>query len=1056
MKGVIRSLILLCLPLGMVGVGVLRVGVEEERTVREEKGGEDFSGDEREKGGMREGAKENGLVGRLVEVEEGEVLGSDFARVEEGEGDLGHLGEELYGRIDEELRGALSEREERELRGYLDRMLAAEGRFGFWVCWGEDVPEAKVMAFHEAEKLVMGARAAYSLFANQFLSGGKWSRTATDGFGAGGQGNPAIVTWSVVPDGTTTPGLEGGTRGSDLRAWLGSIYGGSATGAASAQPWFGIFEASFAAVGEVCGVEFRYEAEDDGVSLSTFNRGILGVRGDVRLAARELDGDNGTLGFAYGPDYGEIVLDSTDGVFDNIAGNSLRLFNVLTHELGHAVGLAHVCPVNRTKLLEPTLTTSFRGPRFDEYQSLQRLYGDPFEVHGGFRDNDDLARAKVLDFGGGRSFLQTRLSVDDNSDRDFYRLSGLRGERLSVRVVPGEGSYLEGGEMQSGCGTGVTFDSTRVQDLRVAIYGAGGVLLEVNEGGLGVQEVIEAWALPEDGDYWILVDGDLTDAAQLYRLEVDLDEKRPDVLVLDGVGEIVGETGLPKNGELEAGETVRMRWRVRNVAPVEVRNLQYEVAGSANVEVFSGGFSVESVGVGEVVELEVVFGATGECGGRASVAVTVGNGTVDLLVIEEEFVFGEVVEVGMIAEGFDGSSNLSSGWTSQVSGDGVAWKPVTARSVSPLRSAFSPGVRSVSEAILGSPEVEVGKAGASLIFDHWYRLENRFDGGVLEASRNGEGWFDLLEASGVEVVRGGYDQTIRSGFGSTIAGRRAWSGELSGFVTTELRIPAAWVGERVRFRWRVVHDRSSSREGWYLDEVVYRSVEESCGEYRTGVVLEADGGGLSWNGGPESVAVRVKSELPLMEAVTLRLVAGGTAEAGDFSGNLEVVIPVGESEGVTEISLGEVAFLGGERNLELSIPEVGVGFLAGAERTVVILIEGRRGIGEWEQEFFHGGEVDLAGDFDGDGWSELAEYLLGTDPTSAASRVVLRVEVRDGGRVVLPLGELPERDDAALRVEVSDDLVGWEEIEFEVTEEGLEWDGEGGKRFVRLKFVLGG
>ena len=46
-------------------------------------------------------------------------------------------------------------------------------------------------------------------------------------------------------------------------------------------------------------------------------------------------------------------LDSADaGYFAISSQNYRRFFNVLTHEHGHGLGIAHVCPINNTKLME--------------------------------------------------------------------------------------------------------------------------------------------------------------------------------------------------------------------------------------------------------------------------------------------------------------------------------------------------------------------------------------------------------------------------------------------------------------------------------------------------------------------------------------------------------------------------------------------------------------------------------------------------------------------------------------------------------------------------------
>src|SRR6185503_1667092 len=46
----------------------------------------------------------------------------------------------------------------------------------------------------------------------------------------------------------------------------------------------------------------------------------------------------------------------------------------------------------------------------------------------------------------------------------------------------------------------------------------------------------------------------------------------------------------------------------------------------------------------------------------------------------------------------------------------------------------------------------------------------------------------------------------------------------------------------------------------------------------------------------------------------------------------------------------------------------------------------------WWANFYFGADVEGAQDADGDGWSNYAEYILGTDPTDTSSRLQARVD----------------------------------------------------------------
>ena len=94
-----------------------------------------------------------------------------------------------------------------------------------------------------------------------------------------------------------------------------------------------------------------------------------------------------------------------------------------------------------------------------------------------------------------------------------------------------------------------------------------------------------------------------------------------------------------------------------------------------------------------------------------------------------------------------------------------------------------------------------------------------FDGGVLEISLDGGNTFQDITVVG-SFVNGGYNRTISTDRGSPIAGRRAWSGNSEGFITTTVGFGQGELGQQnVRLRWRMASDTSGSRDGWRIDNV---------------------------------------------------------------------------------------------------------------------------------------------------------------------------------------------------------------------------------------------
>jgi hypothetical protein len=111
-----------------------------------------------------------------------------------------------------------------------------------------------------------------------------------------------------------------------------------------------------------------------------------------------------------------------------------------------------------------------------------------------------------------------------------------------------------------------------------------------------------------------------------------------------------------------------------------------------------------------------------------------------------------------------------------------------------------------------------------LSFRHNFNLEASevdphvgFDGGVLELSTDGGNTFQ--EISNSAFVMGGYNRTISTDRGSPISGRRAWSGNSGGFITSVVNLPAIQTPSGGRLRWRMASDTSGSGEGWRVDRV---------------------------------------------------------------------------------------------------------------------------------------------------------------------------------------------------------------------------------------------
>jgi hypothetical protein len=312
---------------------------------------------------------------------------------------------------------------------------------------------------------------------------GRWVWTATDG-GTGTTGDPITITWSFVPDGTWA---DGGP--SDLFAKFDAAFGGSG--------WMNKIRNAFDRWEAVIGITY-VETSDDGANMPG-SSGVLGVRGDIRIAGRSMDGPGNVLGYSYYPSAGgDTFLDTDDtALYANPLYNYGNLKNVICHEHGHGIGLGHVIPNDCTKLMEAYLCGPSYGvgPMDDDIRGGMRNYGDPYE-------NND-TNAEPADLGTVTDTLVIEnLSIDrGTTDIDWYLIT-LTETGIMIEVDPIGSTYLLGNE--GGSTSWVSTDS--ISDPDIELYDATGttLLASATSAGIGETEVL-SHTVPSAGDYQVCV-----------------------------------------------------------------------------------------------------------------------------------------------------------------------------------------------------------------------------------------------------------------------------------------------------------------------------------------------------------------------------------------------------------------------------------------------------------------------------------------------------------------------------------------------------------------------
>ena len=350
----------------------------------------------------------------------------------------------------------------------------------------------------------------------QFSDVNRWSTTATNGGGLT-QGQVTTLTWNIVPDGTPIPGFNGEpAAASNLQAFLTGIYGSEAA-------WLAQFQTVFDQWGALTGVNYVKINVDDGATLDASNAtpGVLGVRADVRISGHFIDGNFNVLAYNFFPNVGDMVIDTGDSYYSGggLADNSLGLRNMLAHEHGHGLGMNHTCPINQTKLMEPTISTAYEHAQFDDKLAGWRGYGDDKE------NNETSGTAFNLGSPGNGVTTINDVSADDNSDIDFYKFTVPAGKFAAVTMTPTGTTYLSGPQVGA-CDTGSSFNALAVNDLGVDLRGTDGttVLATANAFGAGVAENIPYTSLGGAGTYFVRVFAGAVNNVQGYQLALTISD----------------------------------------------------------------------------------------------------------------------------------------------------------------------------------------------------------------------------------------------------------------------------------------------------------------------------------------------------------------------------------------------------------------------------------------------------------------------------------------------------------------------------------------------------
>ncbi len=455
----------------------------------------------------------------------------------------------------------------------------------------------------EVQAKIANRAAAQAASDPRFIVSTRWADGGIDG-------DPISLTYSLVPDGLMLPGgiakvaepagpsrmfVEFDQRFEGLRSfWVGlldEVFNGTRY-----DSW-----------GSVSGITFtRLTAPpdltdpenpivfdwDDGSPWGAngpLNGGGTNL-GDIRIAAKFIDGIGGVFGYAFPPDDpnypGEIVLD-VDELWEDPRFGFRRVANIISNLVGTAIGLDIVCPANTTKIMEPIQDEKdLLGPQLDDIRGANALYGDRLE------NNDvlDVGSSQELVFDPiesllGQQFDFPALSIDQLTDQDFFYvvIPAELGETVDIDVrisaQPFGQQYQSGPANNGGCsGATLTTEDARIaQNIRVSLRDVAGVSVAgyrdttgdaISPDGLGYideadagedEEIIGKIVAP--GTYFIEISssgGTSPTAPQMYDLQIQIGNQifsngtPMDVAVVDFPGAGIGATYITNQPDLGA------------------------------------------------------------------------------------------------------------------------------------------------------------------------------------------------------------------------------------------------------------------------------------------------------------------------------------------------------------------------------------------------------------------------------------------------------------------------------------------------------------------------
>jgi hypothetical protein len=203
-----------------------------------------------------------------------------------------------------------------------------------------------------AALLLLGAVSPASAYVIGATSPGKWGSPTI--------GTGATVTWSLMDTGISLAAEEVGETSTAFSDFLPVGF----------ETQLDLAFDAWSSVADITFIEVTDWGEDFNATQQS---------GDLRLGGQNIDGSNGVLAHGFFPPAngdsaaGDIHFDISETWKIGFGGGGFDIFQVLAHEIGHAIGLSHTGVSN--SLMNEFYSEAVHGLQADDIAGAQFLYG---------------------------------------------------------------------------------------------------------------------------------------------------------------------------------------------------------------------------------------------------------------------------------------------------------------------------------------------------------------------------------------------------------------------------------------------------------------------------------------------------------------------------------------------------------------------------------------------------------------------------------------------------------------------------------------------------------